>query len=135
MPPGNKKPTNASDLLLSELISEGMQRAKLEMNIVEFATDILEIELWPTQRAILKALYNLPYERGKWVDLFRGTPEEIKNKLKKYNKTTQDYWDEREILQTWAIENKTTWVEGQTYQELSLEAGMRSSKTDRKSVV
>ena len=135
MPPGNRKPVNASDLLLSELISEGMQRAKLEMDIVEFATDILEIELWPSQRAILKALYQLPLERGTWGSLFKGRPEEVQGKLAKYGKKATDYWDEREILQNWAIEGKTTWVEGQHYQELSLEAGMRSSKTAIISVV
>src|ERR1035437_9457190 len=70
-----------------------------------------------------------------WKDLFKSTAhssierdKEILAKCIRYDVLPDTWWDEREILQQWAIDNKTTWVEGQDYSELCLEAGMRSSK-------
>lgn len=128
--------------LLHEIVAESMQQDQTTMDVVQFADEILAVELWPTQRAILKALYNLPLERGQWRDLLRSNARsseererEIRNKCERYDVDPDDWWDEREILQNWAIENKTTWVEGQTYEELCLECGMRGSKTSLTSIM
>lgn len=128
--------------LIHEIVAESMQQDQSSMDIIQFAEEILAISLWPSQRAILKALYNLPLESGTWGDLYRSSArsiierdQEIFNQCARYDVLPSDEWDEREILQNWAIESKTTWIEGQEYTELCLEAGMRSSKTSLTSVI
>ena len=136
------KPLIKAQSLIHEIIAEGMQQSQTVDNIVTFADEILNLELWPTQRAILKALYNLPLERGKWSDLLKSSAKlrdereaEIMAKCQRYDVDPDEEWDEREILQSWALQNKTTWVEGSHYNELCLEAGMRSSKSSLTSVI
>lgn len=135
MPP-KKKPTSGFDALIADIVSEGMQRSKIDMDIIEFAKDILGLELWPTQRAILKALYNLPLERGRWRDLYPGRDEDyIREKCWGYDVDPDDWWDEKAILEQWRAEGKTTWVEGRDYSEMVLECGMRGSKTSTTSII
>lgn len=72
-----------------------------DVGIIEFAEDILfnaeGYQLFPTQKAILKAIYNEPLN-----DI------------------------EREILKDWFGEERTTWVEGRFYLNMILEAGRRA---------
>lgn len=131
-----RKVVDPREALLAELYSEGMQRSQLDLDIITFARQILNIELWPTQRAILKALYNLPLERGQWRHLFNDpNPEYIQRKCDEYDVSPDDWWDERDILIQWRAEGKTTWTEGNDYRELCMEAGMRSSKSSLTSVI
>jgi hypothetical protein len=137
------KPLLKAQSFIHEIVAEGMQQDQTTMDVVQFATEILGVRLWPTQRAILKALYNLPLEKGLWRDLCINLTgrtsaereEEIFSWCSRYDMHPDDPWDEREILQQWSLDNKTTWVEGQEYQELCLECGMRGSKTSLTSIM
>lgn len=117
--------------VLRGIVSKGMERSKedlLKMNILEYARDILGVQLWPTQTAMLKALYGIPYSSGKWSDIL--SPD----KMKDFGFEPDEIWDERQILQNWKDQGKTNWEDGKTYVDLNLEAGMRSSKTSMTSV-
>lgn len=148
MPPGNKGPQkldklNIGSAMMADMVAAGYEVASgsiRDLNIVEFAEQVLCVKLWPTQRAIMKALYNLPFERGYWRDVLKTDTIYAKDgKTVKYaNGTLEEFgfewdemWDEREILERWKELGMTTWEEGRDYSELCLEAGMRSSKCVR----
>jgi hypothetical protein len=87
-----------SDLTAANLQSYG------SMSIIEFANRIVfnndpDFQLYPTQKAILKAYYGEPLN-----------PEE------------------KTIINSWVDEDRSTWVEGRKYISLILEAGRRASK-------
>ena len=80
------------------------------IDIVTFANSILfndsTTKLWPTQEAILKAIYNEPLEQ---VHI--------------------------DILNIWKEQGKTNWMDGRTYTNLILEAGRGSSKSSMSSII
>ncbi len=130
-----KKHDDPYKTLVNQIVAEGMRQIGADLDIIEFTDQILELDIWPTQRAVLKALYNLPLEKGQWKDLFKHTKEpQLSALYKKYSVDPDDWWDEREILLKWKLEDKTTWVEGADYSELNLECGMRGSKTSMTSI-
>jgi len=90
---------------LANLQSQG------ELSIIEFANRIIfngdtDFQLYPTQKAILKAFYNEPLEP-----------------------------DEKTILNQWCEEERSTWVEDRQYISLVLEAGRRASKCNAASSI
>ena len=142
---GPKKSNNAINLfgdgLVQAILAEGMQRSKIEINVIDFARDILGVKLWPTQMAILKAIYNIPLGKGYWRDCLSPAPftdeEDVfwpGGYLESCGFAYDEQYDEREILSEWAIDGKTTWVEGARYSEMVLECGMRGSKTSMTSI-
>lgn len=98
--------SNMAGSFIDELVNSGMNSVDKNLDIIEFADNILGLTLWVPQKAMLKVLYNLPLEP-----------------------------DEEAWLLKMKAENKTTWVPGRVYQELDLEAGMRTSKSFTASVI
>lgn len=96
------------DSLISSIISNIKTDEKL--GIIEFADEIIfngeGLKLYPTQRALLKSFYNEPLLE-----------------------------DERQVLQEWAKDGCTTWVENRTYTSLVLESGRRGSKSTCASIM
>lgn len=80
------------------------------IDIVTFANSILfndsETKLWPTQEAILKAIYNEPLD--------------------------QIHID---ILNRWREQGKTNWIKGRKYTNLILEAGRGATKSSMSSII
>jgi hypothetical protein len=100
---------NAEDLfdnLLEEALSISLSQTATSIGIVEFAEDIIfngESQLYPPQRAILKAFYGEPLDEDELMTLY-------------------DWRDNHEIT-------RTTWVDGREYSNLVLEAGRGSGKS------
>ena len=69
-------------------------------NVVGFFNVCLGVTPYPPQRGILRALYTLPLDD-----------------------------EDRELLYMWKEQGKTNWIEGETYNDLVLVAGMRGGKT------
>lgn len=106
-----KKIEYDADSLFDSLISEGISsfQGGGNISVIEFAEDILfngEYQLYPTQRALLKAYYGEPLEE-----------------------------DEAAILQEWCVDNRTTWIEDRHYSNLVLESGRRGSKSTICSII
>lgn len=80
------------------------------IDIVTFANSILfndgETKLWPTQEAILKAIYNEPLDQ---VHI--------------------------DILSIWKEQGKTNWIHGRHYTNLILEAGRGATKSSLSSII
>jgi hypothetical protein len=80
------------------------------IDIVTFANSILfndsTTKLWPTQEAILKAIYNEPLSQV-----------------------------HKDILSLWCEQGKSNWVDGRTYTNLILEAGRGTSKSSMSSII
>jgi len=80
------------------------------IDIVTFANSILfndgDTKLWPTQEAILKAIYNEPLDQV-----------------------------HKDILNLWREQGKTNWLEGRHYTNLILEAGRGASKSSLSSII
>lgn len=98
------------DDFINEMNLANLQ-AQGELSIIEFANRIIfngdtDFQLYPTQKAILKAFYNEPLEP-----------------------------DEKEILKQWCEEERSTWVEDRQYISLVLEAGRRASKSTMASII
>ena len=96
------KDDNPLESFLTEFASNITSKEK--MPICTFAKQVLfngsnKFSLYPTQRAILKSFYNEPLDE-----------EELK------------------ILESWKVEDRTTWVQDRSYIALVLEAGRRASK-------
>jgi len=99
------------DSLLDEFISNTAVTMQVsgELNVIEFAEDILfngNTQLFPQQKALLKAFYNQPLE-----DI------------------------EREILEEWSSNERTTWVENRSYSNLICEAGRGGTKSTIASII
>jgi hypothetical protein len=91
------------DGVISDIQSLG-ERADLD--VIEFTNQVLEVSLFHTQAAVLKAFYGLDLEPA------------------------EEAW-----LQQMVAEDKSTWVKGRAYKELSLECGMRGTKTFVASII
>jgi len=94
-----------NEMNLANLQSQG------QLSIIEFANRIIfngdtDFQLYPTQKAILKAFYNEPLEP-----------------------------DEQTILQQWVDDERSTWVPDRPYISLVLEAGRRASKCNAASAI
>lgn len=80
------------------------------IDIVTFANSILfndsETKLWPTQEAILKAIYNEPLDQ---VHI--------------------------DILNIWREQGKTNWIQGRHYTNFILEAGRAATKSSMSSII
>ena len=85
--------------LIGEILGAALSKADTNLDVIEYTRQILQIEPWVTQRAIMKSFF------GGDLD-----PEEI------------------EVLERWFTEGKTNWRPGRKYKNLTVEAGMRSSK-------
>lgn len=107
MPKKNEKinPEDLFDNLLEEAFTISLNSLDNSLGIVEFAEQVIfneEGKLYPTQKAILKALYNEPLTE-----------------------------DELLILYSWkdfSNKSRTTWVDGRKYKNLVMEIGRRGSK-------
>lgn len=93
---------NFFDDLINEVAASIVNTS--HMSIVDFAHQVIfnndpVFQLFPTQKAILKSLYNEPLVE-----------------------------EEKEILRSWREQDRTTWVDGRKYINLVLEAGRRGSK-------
>lgn len=99
-----------NDLLtdLTEVTINSPQGSNID--IVTFANSILfndsTTKLWPTQEAILKAIYNEPLEQ-KHID----------------------------ILDRWREQGKTNWIKGRKYTNLILEMGRGGSKSSMSAII
>jgi len=94
-----------NEMNLANLQSQG------HLSIIEFANRIIfngdtDFQLYPTQKAILKAFYNEPLEI-----------------------------EEKAILDQWVQEERSTWIENRQYISLVLEAGRRASKCNAASAI
>jgi len=101
---------NFFDDFLNEAEVANLQ-AQGTMSIIDFANRILfnnddDFQLYPTQKAILKAFYS------------ESLTEE-----------------EHKILKTWVAEERSTWVQNRQYISLVLEAGRRASKSTMASII
>jgi intein/homing endonuclease len=97
--------------LLTDLIERSITTTEgSNIDIVTFANSILfndsTTKLWPTQEAILKAIYNEPLDQV-----------------------------HKDILNLWREQGKTNWVDGRHYTNMILEAGRGSSKSSMSSII
>lgn len=95
---------------LNEIEVANLQ-AQGTMSIIDFANRILfnndeDFQLYPTQKAILKAFYSEPLTQ-----------------------------EEQDILNVWVGEERSTWVQDRRYISLVLEAGRRASKSTMASII
>lgn len=81
------------------ILQEGMASGDYDLNITEFSKELLGLDLFTSQSAVLKAFYQIPF-------------------------TTE----EQEWLNKIISEDKTTYKPDRHYKELVIESGMRSSK-------
>lgn len=105
-----KKNTFDIDNLFADIANKGLMGVSkaAPAGVVEFAEEYLlngEEKLYTTQRAWLKSFYNEPLNS-----------------------------DERSVMQRWASENRTTWVEGRRYSSMALEIGRGGSKSTMGSI-
>ena len=99
------KPEDLFDSFLDEALNISLSQASTSIGIVEFAENIIfngESQLYPPQRAILKAFYGEPLSEDELMILY-------------------DWKEGQEI-------SRTTWVDGREYSNLVLEAGRGASK-------
>jgi hypothetical protein len=101
----NFKAEDLFDSFLDEALNISLSQASTSIGIVDFAENIIfngESQLYPPQRAILKAFYGEPLSEDELMILY-------------------DWKEGQEI-------SRTTWVDGREYSNLVLEAGRGSGK-------
>lgn len=92
-----------SNNLFNNLLNEVISSSEIPVDIIEFAEELIfngKEKLYPTQKALLKAFYNLPLLES-----------------------------EKKLLLKWFAEDRTTWIEGRFYKNLVVECGRRGSKS------
>lgn len=99
----NKNKDDFFDQFLNDLLAASLENQG-PLSIIDFANQIIFnndplTELYPTQRALLKAFYNEQLDE-----------------------------DERTILESWSKEDKTSWVDNRKYISLIWQCGRRGSK-------
>lgn len=96
----NFKAEDLFDSFLDEALNISLSQASTSIGIVDFAENIIfngESQLYPPQRAILKAFYGEPLSEDELMVLY-------------------DWKEGQEI-------SRTTWVDGREYSNLVLESG------------
>ena len=108
----NFKPEDLFDSFLDEALNISLSQASTSIGIVDFAENIIfngKSQLYPPQRAILKAFYGEPLSEDELMILY-------------------DWKEGQEI-------SRTTWVDGREYSNLVLESGRGSGKSTLISIV
>lgn len=117
------------DGLLDQIISEAMQSDTSLLSPIDYAREILGLYLFPAQRVIMKAFYGIPFSKGMWGDCISPDDPTREEKLKKWGVKDDEEFDEAAFMDRWLDQKKALWLPGQRYKNLSLEAGMGSSKS------